>query len=936
MPAAVGVVRPRHTERATMAVEPLQREKSSTEPARVAASALAAFATASRALAEAGTLEDALEALVEAAAQVTGSALVLARIQDPAEGQVRARVVWAGSPALAASVEGSGFPTAELPAHETTDLAAAPDAVRHTADRAGARAVLLVPVVLAERRVGSLELFRARDAFTEREAEFARLVAVQIGLAVRAFGEEPGEGGAETDALERAGDALAAGADEARAAQSVVTVAAQTAGAAGALLWRSGEDGTLRLVSSSPPLDDADLSAAEEAALAALAAPEPITVERDRPGLPAGARVAATIQLGQPPIGALQLLFPAGAAPTAATLSRLARFGARSAHALRASERARSVALELERTRALLAVVGQAIAHLSLSHTLATAVERVAELVEAERLAVYLLEDGRLTAAAGLGLAGPHVRVAERILELALGPLRGRAVIALEGPEADARLAPVQDALAESGIDAVIAVPLLVHEEAIGLLAVYPPVGRTVTQSESALLASLAAQLAVAVQNARLHERAVRAESEAKQALASEKHAASRLRALYDISHSFTQSLSLARTLDALARAAVELLGVDAAVIRMPDERRDDLVVRTIHVRDPRLREPVEAIVSRPQTLSRLPGRRLFRMGKALVLDPTTAAAMGASYELLVPFLEKGSTAAVVPIKTPSEVLATLTLLSLDPGKAITDETVDAALAVAGQAALAIDNARLYEQQRDFADTIQRSLLPRSEPALAGLELGAVYESAAHVEVGGDLYDFLELADGRLAVVLGDVTGHGIDATADMAMAKFVFRSLAREHPEPTDFLAHANEVVVGEIAQGKFITMLYLTVDVQRGEVACAGAGHPPPRVIDRAGEVHALDARGLALGIEADQRYEEAREPLVPGATVVLYTDGVVEARNRSELFGVERLDEVLVRKRGLPAKDLAEAVLAECRAFAGGELADDCAVVVIKRTA
>src|SRR5206468_7317506 len=102
-----------------------------------------------------------------------------------------------------------------------------------------------------------------------------------------------------------------------------------------------------------------------------------------------------------------------------------------------------------------------------------------------------------------------------------------------------------------------------------------------------------------------------------------------------------------------------------------------------------------------------------------------------------------------------------------------------------------------------FAETIHQSLLPRERPYIPGLEVGTVYESAAQVDVGGDVFDFLELSDGRLAVVLGDVTGHGIDATADMAMAKFVFRSLAREHPEPSEFLAHANDVVVGEIAVG-------------------------------------------------------------------------------------------------------------------------------------
>src|SRR5579862_3018368 len=120
---------------------------------------------------------------------------------------------------------------------------------------------------------------------------------------------------------------------------------------------------------------------------------------------------------------------------------------------------------------------------------------------------------------------------------------------------------------------------------------------------------------------------------------------------------------------------------------------------------------------------------------------------------------------------------------------------------------------------------MQRSLLPRSRPEIEGLEVGEVYEPSARVDVGGDVYDFLELDDGRLAVVLGDVTGHGVDATADMAMAKFVFRSLAREHPEPSDFLAAANEVIVDEIAPGKFITMTYVVVDGVAGTVAAASA---------------------------------------------------------------------------------------------------------------
>jgi sigma-B regulation protein RsbU (phosphoserine phosphatase) len=317
------------------------------------------------------------------------------------------------------------------------------------------------------------------------------------------------------------------------------------------------------------------------------------------------------------------------------------------------------------------------------------------------------------------------------------------------------------------------------------------------------------------------------------------------------------------------------------------------------------------------------------------VLDVHAAQALGGAHALLVPFLEKGSTAALLPIASATELLAQLTILSLDPESPISEETLATAATIAQQAALAIDNARLYQQQKQFAATMQQSLLPRDRPAVPGVEIGTVYESAAQVDVGGDVFDFLELADGRLAVVLGDVTGHGIDATADMAMAKFVFRSLAREHSEPSSFLAHANEVVVGEIAVGKFITMAYVTV-APDGEVLCASAGHPEPRVVLPDGSVDPLSCGGLALGIDGDQEYEQVRAFLPTGGAVVLYTDGVIEARSDRELFGLDRLDEVLAANAALPAQELADAVLAACRGFGGGDLPDDCAIVVIKRTA
>ena len=164
-------------------------------------------------------------------------------------------------------------------------------------------------------------------------------------------------------------------------------------------------------------------------------------------------------------------------------------------------------------------------------------------------------------------------------------------------------------------------------------------------------------------------------------------------------------------------------------------------------------------------------------------------------------------------------------------------------------------------------------------------------------------------------------------------MARFTFRSLAREHPEPADFLAHANDVIAEEIALGKFITMAYIAVDAAAGEISCASAGHPEPRLVLPDGTVEAITAPGIALGIEPSQQFSQVQVAMPPGATIVLYTDGVIEARRDRELYGTERLDAVLAGCRGVSVDELVARVVEDCRAY-GGELTDDVAVVAIRR--
>jgi serine phosphatase RsbU (regulator of sigma subunit) len=888
-------------------------------------------------LGQASNLSEAMRIVADATRQATRAEVVVLRVPDDPGDFLKTSAVATSSAAVAAELEGSRLPLAAVPAHEVAGQESLPEVTRRAAERAQTGFAILIPVFVDGAIQGTLELMRADLPFDEEERRLARLAAGQASLAIRAFPAEAGERPLDSGAaLALAGEALAAGADESRIAEQVTRFAVEATGALTGLLWSRGVDGELELIASVDAAPSSVASAhARTAAERALQGRQAVGVETVS-GLPGEATRSATLLLGQPPVGGLQLLFDPDGEVGDIDVNALATFGVRAAHALRSSASARTTAGELERTRALLGVVGQAISQLSLAHTLETAVARVGELLGADRLAVYLWEDDRLYAAAGLGLTGPHVRVAERLLELGLGPFRSRGMIVVRRVARDPRLTGVGDAAAEAGIEAALAVPLLAQDDVIGLLGVFPPSTRVFTENESALIAALSAQLAVAVQNAQLHERAKRLGAERERALEAERAASRQVRALYEISRSFAQSLSLDATLDALASTIVDVLDVDVALIRMPDERRELLQPRAMKVAEPQLEAAVHSILYQPQPFGAHPIQRLFRLGESFPITPRAVQEIGAPATALVPFLERGWTGAVVPIATSAEVLASLTILSVQPGSPVTRDTVEQAKAIAGQAALAIDNARLYQQQKQFSDTMQRSLLPRTVPELQGLELGDAYESSARVEVGGDVYDFMELADGRLAVALGDVTGHGIEAAADMAMAKFTFRSLAREHPEPADFLQSANEVVVGEIAPGKFITLVYLLIDGAKGVVAAAGAGHPSPRIVRGDGEVTGLETRGLVLGIEPGQQYEEVHATLEPGAAVVLYTDGVLEARRDGELYGLERLDRLLAEQREHPAEQIARAVLDDCRAFSRGELADDCAVVVVRRTA
>jgi sigma-B regulation protein RsbU (phosphoserine phosphatase) len=230
-----------------------------------------------------------------------------------------------------------------------------------------------------------------------------------------------------------------------------------------------------------------------------------------------------------------------------------------------------------------------------------------------------------------------------------------------------------------------------------------------------------------------------------------------------------------------------------------------------------------------------------------------------------------------------------------------------------------------------MARDIQQGLLLEAAPHLVGWELSAISLPAR--DLGGDLYDFLNLGGGIQGIMIGDVSGKGLPAALRMAVARTVFRHEARRDGPPAITLAAVNRAVLSEIPQG-MVTMLYARLDTVGGELHMANAGHTFPLLVN--GAVSEIELSGLPLGVDADSDYREARAWLGPGDSVVLYTDGVLEAENMAgEIYTYERLEALIDANRQLKPRAMVALMLHNLRAWAGSALqSDDVTVVVLRR--
>jgi len=281
-----------------------------------------------------------------------------------------------------------------------------------------------------------------------------------------------------------------------------------------------------------------------------------------------------------------------------------------------------------------------------------------------------------------------------------------------------------------------------------------------------------------------------------------------------------------------------------------------------------------------------------------------------------------------VPLKIGDRVTGVAQVINRLDGRPFDGDDLELFLALSSIAAIALENAKMHQQilekQRlvkdmEFARTVQESFLPQRPPEVQSYRFSAHYTPA--LEVGGDFYDFINLDKHRTGIVIGDVSGKGVPAALYMAKLGSDMRTLAFTERSPAEALMKLNDLLAERSRRGMFATLLYIELNASTGKMTMSNAGHLPPIVKRADGTLVKLAAAsGAPLGMMAGMRYSQDTAVLERGETVILYTDGIIEAMNaREELYGYERF-EALVKLSSADPGTLKDAIIGDVNRFTG----------------
>jgi GAF domain-containing protein/anti-sigma regulatory factor (Ser/Thr protein kinase) len=556
-------------------------------------------------------------------------------------------------------------------------------------------------------------------------------------------------------------------------------------------------------------------------------------------------------------------------------------------------------------------VTDAALAYLSLDDLLKELLERISATLNSDTAAILLLDEdtNELVARAAKGIE----EEVEQGVRIPVGKGFAGRIAAQRRPiylpdieHADV-LNPI---LRQKGIRSLLGVPMLIRGEITGVLHVGTLTPREFTAEDTELLRMAAERAALAIDHARLYL----SERDAREAA---ERSARQLAALQQVSDAALAYLPLEELLHELLLRISRILSSDTAAFLLLDEPSGTLVARAAKG----IEEEVEQGVRIP--LGKGFAGRIAAERHPIFLPDVQHA------DVLNPILrEKGIRSMLgVPLVVEGRVTGVLHVGTLTP-RDFTAADTELLRMAADRAALAIDRARLYEE-RQVVEALQRTLLPDQLPRLPGLELAARYQPArVGAGIGGDWYDVFPLVAGQVALVIGDVMGHGVAAAALMAQLRTALRAYAFEGHEPAAVAERLNHLLI-PLRPTSMTTLAYAVIDPERETLRMISAGHVPPLLATPGEPPRFLPVEGdPPLGVSPGARFTEHTFPLPYDSLLLLVTDGAIEVRGESLDVGLERL-RTLAAETG-DAEALCDAV-SDRRSFE-----DDLAVVVLRVSA
>jgi GAF domain-containing protein len=468
----------------------------------------------------------------------------------------------------------------------------------------------------------------------------------------------------------------------------------------------------------------------------------------------------------------------------------------------------------------------------------------------------------------------------------------------------------IYSTLKSSGMGGYVSVPLITRKKVMGVLNCFCNEDDKFDSQEIRLLRSFANQAAIAIENARLY--------------AIIKNKVRELATVFEVGKSITSTLELDKVLDEITSSVAKVMEADAvSIMNLDEERQELMIIKTLGLGKYHRGETI-------RVGSGIAGIAA-KLGRPMVLHDEENSP--SPYKFPEQVKRDGlRTLLSVPLKVRDKVIGLINIYKKLIYQFLPTE-INLLSTLANQAAVAIENARLYNEQYDIAQIIQRNLMPSREIKHPGVDIGYIYIPSEILS--GDYFEVISLGEKHFSLVIADVSGKGTQAAIYNARGKYIIRSYAKAGYSPGHILTLLNQLMEEETGWDKFISLLYIDVDLKKMKITYSSAGHEPLILWDDSEkEACLLGAPNLPIGVFPGTVYDEMTRDVAPGDIMLLYTDGITEGRSREgDFFGTERVVEILKENFHLSAQALANKIHTRVQKFTRRNITDDLSLLVAR---